>query len=277
MKRLLAVLLFAALCAAQTADVQSLINDGNAAAHRDDHAEAIRDYQQAIKLDPSVRDSLLLKLGQQYLWSGQSAPAADLLGEYVKKNPADCSAKSVFALSLSWSNRLKEAQETYRGIRSNCPELSLDAALGEARVLRWRDRNRAAAKIYKDVETKGTPAQQNDARLGLALTKLAQDQNRSARNDFRQLTSQTNPDPSAIEGLAVSDLHLGMPDQARQDLQIGDRQNIHSSQLNDLSEHISSLTSPGITPAFVFFHDGDGTNYLGGEVRGSFGWFPRTH
>jgi Tfp pilus assembly protein PilF len=262
---------------AQTTDAQSLINEGNAAAHRDDHAEAIRDYQQAIKIDPSVRDSLLLKLGQQYLWSGQSAPAADLLGEYVKKNPADCSAKSVFSLSLSWSNRLKEAQQTYRDIRSNCPELSLDAALGEARILRWRDRNRAAAKIYKDVETKGTPAQQNDARLGLALTKLAQDQNRGARSDFRRLTSQTNPDPSAIEGLAVSDLHLGMPDHARDDLQIGASQNVHSSQLNDLSEHITSLTSPGITPAFVFFHDGDGTNYVGGEVRGAFGWFPRTH
>lgn len=277
MKRLLAVLLFAAACAAQTADVPSLINDGNAAAHRDDHAEAIRDYQQAIKLDPSVRDSLLLKLGQQYLWSGQSAPAAELLREYVKKNPTDCSSKSVFALSLSWSNQLKEAQETYRDIRANCPELSLDAALGEARILRWRDRNRAAAKIYKDVEAKGTVAQQNDAKLGLALTKLAQDENRSARSDFRELTSQTNPDPSAIEGLAVSDLHLGMPDHARQDLELGNSHNIHTAQLTDLSDHITSLTAPGITPSFIFFHDGDGTNYVGGEVRGSFGWFPRSH
>lgn len=276
MKRFFVMLLLAVSCAAQNADVQSLINDGNAAAHRDDHAEAIRDYQQAIKLDPSVRDSLLYKLGQQYLWSGQSQPAADLLREYVKKNPADCQARSTFALSLSWSNQLKEAQQTYKDLRSNCPELSLDAALGEARVLRWRDRNQAAARIYKQVEQSGTPAQQNDAKLGLALTKLAQDENRSARADFRQLTSQPKPDPSAIEGLAVSDLHLGMPDDARRDLDVGASQGIHTPQLNDLSDHIASLTSPGITPGFTFFRDADGTNYLGGEIRGSFGFLPRT-
>ena len=132
MKRALlsAILILSTLSFAQTADVQGLINDGNAAAHRDDHAEAISDYQTAIHLDPSVRDSLLLKLGQQYLWSGQSGPAADLLGEYVKKNPADCSARSTYALALSWANRLKEAEAMYRDLRNNCPELSLDAALG---------------------------------------------------------------------------------------------------------------------------------------------------
>ena len=204
---------------AQSADVQSLVNDGNAAAHRDDHAEAISDYQKAIKLDPSVRESLLLKLGQQYLWSGQSAAAADLLGEFVKKHSADCSARSTYALALSWANRLKEAETMYRDIRNNCPELSLDAALGQARVLRWRERNRAAAKIYKQVEKNGTSAQQNDAKLGIALTELAQDENRTARDTFRQLASEPKPDPSAIEGLAVSDLHLGMPEAARHDLE----------------------------------------------------------
>lgn len=271
------VLFVSSLCFAQTAEVLSLINDGNAAAHRDDHAGAISDYQKAIKLDPSVRDTLLLKLGQQYLWSGQSAPAADLLGEYVQKNSADCSGKSTYALALSWSNQLKEAQQQYQEIRNVCPELSLDAALGEARVLRWRDRNAAAAKIYQQVEQNGTPAQQNDAKLGLALTKLAQDDNRSARDDFRDLTSQPSPDPSAIEGLAVSDLHLGMPDNAVDDLHLGTDHGIHTTQLNDLSDHIQTLTAPSITPTFVFFRDADGTTYYGGEARGSFGWFPRTH
>src|SRR5581483_1512842 len=174
----LVILLIAGQSFAQSASVQSLIDDGNAAAHRDDHAEAISDYQKAIKIDPSVRDSLLLKLGQQYLWSGQSAPAADLIGEFVKKNPGDCSARSTYALALSWANRLKESETTYRDLRNDCPELSLDAALGQARVLRWRDRNRAAAKIYRQVEKSGTAAQQNDAKLGLALTQLAQDKNR---------------------------------------------------------------------------------------------------
>ena len=274
---LLCCLLLAGVAFAQSPDVQSLINDGNAAAHRDDHAEAISDYQKAIKLDPSVRDSLLFKLGQQYLWSGQSRPAADLLGEYIHKNPADCSGKSTYALALSWSDQLKQAQKQYQEIRNVCPELEMDAALGEARILRWRDRNAAAAKIYQHVEQKGTPAQQNDAKLGFALTQLGQDYNRSARNDFRQLTAQPKLDPSAIEGLAVADLHLGMPDNAIDDLHLGTDHGIHTTQLNDLSDHIQSLTAPSITPTFVFFRDADGTTYYGGEARGSFGWYPRTH
>lgn len=261
---------------AQSADVQSLVNDGNAAAHRDDHAEAISDYQKAIKLDPSVRESLLLKLGQQYLWSGQSAAAADLLGEFVKKHSADCSARSTYALALSWANRLKEAETMYRDIRNNCPELSLDAALGQARVLRWRERNRAAAKIYKQVEKNGTSAQQNDAKLGIALTELAQDENRTARDTFRQLASEPKPDPSAIEGLAVSDLHLGMPEAARHDLEIGTADNVHTPQLAALSEDIGSLTAPSITPTFNFFRDADGTTYYGGELRGNYSFAPRT-
>ena len=270
-----AIWVLGSLCHAQST-AQSLINDGNVAAHNDDHAQAIVDYQEAIRRDPSVRDSLLFKLGQQYLWSGQSAPAARLLGEYVNKNPRECAPKTAYALALSWSNRLKEAQQTYHQIRSECPELDLDAALGEARILRWRDRNRSAAKIYQQVEQRGTPAQKNDAKLGLALAELAQDENRQARDDFRQLTSQTKPDPSAIEGMAVSDLHLGMPDNARRDLQIGVSQNINTPQLNAVSEHIDSLTSPAITPTFTFFRDADGTTYYGGELRGSFSLFRRT-
>jgi len=277
MNRWWIVLLLSAICGAQNIDVQLLINDGNAAAHRDDHAEAIRDYQEAIKLDPSIRDSLLLKLGQQYLWSGQSDPAADLLGEYVKKNPSQCSPKSTYALALSWSNRLKQAQQTYRIIQTTCPDLKIDATLGEARILRWRDRTQAAAKLYQQVMKTGTPAQQDDAKLGLALTKLALDQNRSARDDFRQLIAEPKPDPAAIEGLAVSDLHLGMPDGARRDLDAAAAQGVRNPQLKDLSEHINSLSAPTIVPLFTFFRDGDGTTYTAGEARGSYNWAPRSH
>jgi tetratricopeptide (TPR) repeat protein len=271
------LLLLSVACAGQTADVQVLIDSGNAAAHRDDHTQAIRDYELAIKQDPSVRESLLLRLGQQYLWSGQSDPAVKLLGEYVTKHPAECSPKSTYALALSWSNKLKEAQQTYREIQASCPDLKTDAMLGEARVLRWRDRFNAASMIYKQAMTSGTPDQQNDAKLGLALAKLGQDRNRSARDDFRQLTTQGKPDPAAIEGMAVADLHLGLPESAQHDIDVGTAHDIHTQQLNDLSEHIQDLTSPAIAPTFNFFQDGDGTTYYGGELRGSFGTFtPRS-
>jgi hypothetical protein len=277
MKKLfIALLLASSLCVAQTRTAQDLINDGNVAAHNDDHWGAIRQYEQAIAADPSVRDSLLLNLGQQYLWADRAPIAAKLLGEYVQKHPAACSAKSTYALALSWSNQLSSADFEYREIANTCPDLRNDALLGAARTLRWRDRNSAAEKIYEQVLQTGNESQKNDAKLGLALVKLAHDQNRAARDDFRTLISQAKPDPSVVEGLAVSELHLGLPDQAQHDLAWGNQGGARSPQLDDLREHIKTINSPQIAPAFQFFHDADGTNYFGGEARSSFGLTKRS-
>jgi hypothetical protein len=270
MKKFLWILLLSGLCAAQTNSADDYIRQGNAAAHNDDHWGAIRNYEKAIEIDERLRDSLLYQLGQQYLWADRPANAARLLREYVGKNSHECPAKSTLALALSWANQLKKAEEEYRDIASSCPETKADAMLGEARALRWHDRFSESNELYRQVLLIGSDAQRNDAKLGLALIKLAQDQNRSARDDFRSLTSQAKPDPSAVEGLAVSDLHLGMPEQARRDLQLGTTGGARSRQLDDLSEHIRTINSPQIAPAFRFFHDADGTYYFGGEARSSF-------
>ena len=276
MKKLLWVLLLSAACVAQTNTADDYIRQGNAAAHNDDHLGAIRSYEKAIEIDERLRESLLYKLGQQYLWADRPANAARLLREYVDKNPGECPAKSTLALALSWANQLKKAEEEYRQIAGSCPDMKVDALLGEARALRWHDRFSDASELYRQVLLVGTDAQKNDAKLGLALIKLAQDENRSARDDFRSLASQSKPDPSAIEGLAVSDLHLGLPEKAQEDLQLGTTGGARSRQLDDLSEHIRTINSPQIAPAFQFFHDADGTNYYGGEVRSSFALTPRS-
>ncbi|HET9696881.1 MAG TPA: tetratricopeptide repeat protein [Terriglobales bacterium] len=270
MRKLLWVLLLSGICSAQTNPADDYIRQGNAAAHNDDHWGAIRSYEKAIEIDESLRDSLLYKLGQQYLWADRPANAARLLRQYVSKNPQECPAKSTLALALSWANQLKKAEDEYRDIATSCPDLKTDAMLGEARSLRWHDRFSDASELYRQVLLVGTDAQKNDAKLGLALIKLAQDQNRSARDDFRTLSSQPKPDPSVVEGLAVSDLHLGLPEQAQRDLQLGNASGVRSQQLDDLSEHIRTINSPQIAPAFQFFHDADGTNYYGGEARSSF-------
>jgi hypothetical protein len=271
MKKLLLVLLLSSVCAAQNNSADDYLRQGNAAAHDDDHWGAIRNYEKAIEFNEQLRDSLLYKLGQQYLWADRPANAARLLREYVSKHPDECAPKSTLALALSWANQLKKAEEAYRDIANTCPAMKVDAMLGEARALRWRDRFTEARDLYRQVLVGGTESQKSDARLGLALIKLAQDQNRSARDDFRSLTSQAKPDPSAVEGLAVSELHLGMPEQAQRDIAWGNQSGARSAQLDDLSEHIKTLNSPQIAPTFQFFHDADGTNYFGGEVRSSFG------
>ncbi len=263
----LAVCCFAQLCSAQTRSAQDLINDGNVAAHSDNHAQAIKAYEQAIQLDPTMRDSLLLKLGQQYLWSDKSAPAAKLLGEYVTKHPTECSPKSTYALALSWSNQLRLAEKTYREIQGACPDIANDARMGEARVLRWRDHQQSASRLYREVIAGGTPTQQSDARLGLALSQLGQDYNRTAREAFRSFAFRTPPDAGAVEGLAVSELHLGLPDRATEDIRRGA---IRSPQLDALTDQIRSMQRPDVDPTFLFFHDADGTTYYGGEIRSTF-------
>src|SRR5512146_760574 len=171
MKRLVALLLlYASVCLGHAGDAQKAIEQANAAAHRDDHAAAIKAYQQAIAMDPSVREAVIVKLGLQYLWADLPVEASRLLSEYVNKHPEDCSVTPNYARALAWSNQLRQARSLYQNIQRDCPEIAVDAMLGEARTLRWMDRNSTAARVYREAAEKGTASQQQDAQLGMALT-----------------------------------------------------------------------------------------------------------
>ena len=271
MKKWVVFLLLTTNCWGQTPTptARDLILRGDAAAYKDDHEVAIGSYEEAIQVDGSLRPVLLLKLGQQYLWANKASRAADLLGEYVASHPQDCVAKSTFALALSWSDQLARAARAYQEIREQCGDLRNDALLGEARTARWREHYRDASELYQQVSRDGTEAQKRDAALGQALVKLALDDNRAAREDFRALVAHSNPDPAAFEGLAVSNLHLGMPDVAQRDI---DSSGMQSPALQGLSEHIHEITAPAVSSSTLVFHDGDGTNYVSEEVL--FGFAP---
>jgi len=50
-------------------EASTLVARGDAAARSDRHAEAVKYYEQAIRVDPGARSDVLPKLGRQYLWS----------------------------------------------------------------------------------------------------------------------------------------------------------------------------------------------------------------
>ncbi len=273
--RLACVLLLAAGCFAQES-AEDLIARGNAAASHDDHKAAIQQYEAAIRLAPALRTELLLKLGQQYLWADQPAPAAKLLGEYTAAHPQECGPRATYALALSWSSQLGAAERAYDALQRDCPDRKTDALLGKARVLRWRDRPQAATQTYEEVLRSGDEAQRRDAKIGLALTELAEDQNRQARADLQAALATSPKDAALVEGLAVSQVHLGLPDKARGELQRAEASGVHAPALTRLSEELTERARPAITPDFAVFHDADGTNFYAGEFRGAVALHPRS-
>ncbi len=271
MRKLLAFLLMAC-CAVTANDVVSLIAKGDAAAHADRHQEAIEAYLAAIRLDPGVRSALLPKLGRQYLWSDQAALAAPLLGEYLQAHPADCDIRMNWALALSWANQLRAARKAYAEVPRHCPELATQAALSQARVLRWMDRPSRADRLYQSVMETGKPVDVQDARLGLALNQLSRDNNRAARQMFQQVIASGSHDSGAFLGEATADLHMGRPDEAQNDLHAAAQNGIRDRGLSELDDFISRLDRPSIAPAVAGFHDADGTNYWMTQMSGGFGW-----
>ena len=119
-------LFFSTLAGSGEESARDWILRGDVAAREDRHADAVKAYEMAIRVDDAVRPAVLPKLGRQYLWSESSAKAVLLFDEYLEVNPHDCSAQSDRALALSWNGRMNDAREAYQVLRS-CPGLKMAA------------------------------------------------------------------------------------------------------------------------------------------------------
>lgn len=285
MKRLSRILivsvLFLSPYIAQGAEVDALVDRGDAAAHDDRHADAISLYEDAIRTDQNARSVVLPKLAQQYLWSDKTTKAMELFAEYLHGNPQDCDARMNFALALSWGNQLEKSKAQYEQVGQACPERATEARLGEARVLRWMEKSRKADAAYgdviwsKDPWKKYDPDYEREARLGIAQDSLAMGDNRSAHELFADLIKSGSKDPAAFEGEAVSALHLGLPDHALASLQAAKQAGVKDRNLDDLEQHAVALGRPTLSPTVTGFNDADGTTYRAAEVKGGFGWSQR--
>jgi len=270
---LLSALFMASL--ARGDEISALIQNGDAAAHADRHGDAIQFYESAIRRKPEIRDPLLPKLASQYLWNNNALKASELLKESLQKHPDDCESRMTLALALSWINHLSDSERAYSEVAEKCTALAPEARLGQARLLRWMDRPSRADVIYKEIGQNGTPKQKRDAEIGLALTQLARDNNRSALERFSKLNAEGAPDASLVEGHAVSELHLGLPDRAIEILQQAGKAGVLDHRLGDLQDHLRRTDNLALSPTFVAFRDADGTHYESEDLATAFGWDKR--
>lgn len=254
-------LLVPALLQAQMPDTaaHAAVEAAEQAAAEERHIEAIELYEQAIAADPALEPALRPPLALQYLWSDQPAHAAALLERHLAAEPGDCGMRQHYALALSWADRLREAAAEYREVQALCPELRIEAMMGEARVLLWRNRVRRAEAVYAGVMAMGTPEERVQARIGLANAALATFEPRRARRLFRELYAEGVREPGVLEGLAEATQESGLLAEALEVLREAEGAGIRTGTLERVREEIALSRRLALRVAPEGFRDADGT------------------
>ena len=124
-----------------------LVEKAREAAHTDRNAESARFFREAIDVDPSRRQALLLEYADQVTYSGQPKAAIPLYREVLSRKDLSRDEKvhalSGLALALSWSDRLGEALKVYDQLALESPG-DLGVKRDAARALAWRGLHREA-------------------------------------------------------------------------------------------------------------------------------------
>ncbi len=94
---------------------EALANLGALLARRESYGEAIRCYEQALKLDATLAP-LHLNLGLAYFKQGQAAPAVREFDLFLKAAPGARQAMQLRAMALVEAERYPEAEQQYRAL-----------------------------------------------------------------------------------------------------------------------------------------------------------------
>jgi tetratricopeptide (TPR) repeat protein len=248
------------------ANADSLIAVGNAAAHESRHRAAIDAYERAITLDPARRDSLLPRLGRQYLWSDEPRQAARLFGEFLATHPRSCETRLDLGLAWSWADALDKARATYDEVVASCLYERGQARLGAARALRWSNKLTAAERRYHEVLADGNDSDREQAAIGLAYVHLARAEPRAALSLADSLERAGSRDPSLAEAraMALADLGaLGTAVATARDARANGR---GSASLDRLAEGYRERARASFSAGARGFRDRDGTSYRAADV-----------
>jgi poly-beta-1,6-N-acetyl-D-glucosamine synthase len=259
------VLLLPSAVSAQTAE--EWIGRGDVAASEDRHAEAIAGYQRAIELEPSLRTSLLPKLGRQWLWSDDPGLAARLLGEAIASGETDCGVRSDYGLALAWSDQLGDARAVYREVIADCPDVRDDTRLRLGLVERWRDRPSAAAEVYQSVMEEGSTEQRDAAAAGLAHVAMMRGHEREALTLFERIDT-----PAGEEGAILALARLGENAAARERIASFRSRDPLTGDLERLDRRLSTMNDPQLEAGALLFDDADGTRFIEMRLGGTIGW-----
>lgn len=140
-----------------------LANLGALLARREDFAGAIRHYQQALKLDPSLTP-LHLNLGLAQFKQGRAAEAIGEFDLFLKAQPRHRQAMQLRAMALVEAGRYPEAEAQYRDLGAG----DVSVTLGLATAL-LRQQKTAEAKALLDPLIERGESAELQLTLGQAL------------------------------------------------------------------------------------------------------------
>lgn len=121
-----------------------LANLGAILAQRESFSEAIRLYQEALKLDPSLTP-LHANLGLAYFKQNQPAPAIAEFDLFLKRDPSNPRVMQLRAMALLEAERYPEAEQQYRALGDG--DLSIKLGLATALL---RQQNTGGARAILD-------------------------------------------------------------------------------------------------------------------------------
>lgn len=208
------------------------------------------------------------------LWSGDTHGAETQLADYLSRNPGDCRAQLSLALAYSRDNSLRAARRDYRKVENQCPQNRTDAMLGEARVFRWMDRPSKADSLYRSAMANGSADTAREAKIGLALDEIANDDNRRALRRLNTLATDKDTAQLAdiVESRAVAESRLGEKRDALKILADAKAAGTSNPRLERFSNEVRHTDAWQLSPQLTLFHDHDGTTFLDLEGGGGAGW-----
>lgn len=140
----LALGLASPLLSSEAAD--GLVTRARAAAHGDRNGESARLFEEALRIDPSIRPAILREYADQLTYSGDARRAIPLFREFLAvPQPAaeQLRARLGLALALSWSDRNRESKQEYERALALDPS-NEDSQRSLGRVQSWRGKQRDA-------------------------------------------------------------------------------------------------------------------------------------
>lgn len=246
--------------------VDTLLANARDSAGRDEHAQAIRLYREALYLAPELSDSLTPALGAQLTWGGHLEEAIVLFTPYLERHRERIDVWKIEALAQAWSGHTDAALRSYRAILAQ-QSSDGDARFGEARMLSWLGRTTEAVHRYEAL-LRDEP-DHRDARLQLAIVHNWRGDHEKAARYFDALARETES-TEAWEGLAWARQWGGRSNEALEALQTPVARNALSESGLALRERIHADWIPRVSTSFDHAVDSDdftaGTWRVEGEL-----------
>ena len=169
--------------------------------YADEHADAIRLFEEVRTRYPEHAQEILRELGDQYKWNKNLLKAIETYKEALKNDPGNIAVEIGLAEALACNGRHVEAIKSYDQVLKKDPK-SIQALLAKAEVLSWMDKLEESRKLYKyvlEIEPGNVKAA-----LGEARVMVWAGYHRKGVARYRAVLKDHPDDAEALEGLAYA-------------------------------------------------------------------------